>query len=122
MEDYSRVMQVVGPLYAVCAVVGIFVLVAMWKVYLKAKEPGWAVIVPFYNVIVMLRIVNRPWWWLLLMLVPFVNIVILIIVSIDMAKSFGKGGAWGFFLLVVLGFVGYPILAFGASEYKRIER
>ena len=122
MEDYSSVMKVLGPMYAVSGILGIVGIVAIWKVFMKARQPGWAAIIPIYNIIVFLKVANRPWWWLLLMLIPIVNIVILIIVSIDMGKSFGKGGAWSFFLLLVLSIIGYLILAFGKSEYKKIER
>ena len=108
--------------YAVGGVVGIVALIAMWRIFTKAGKPGWAAIVPIYNVIVLLQVVNRPWWWLLLMLIPFVNIVILFIVTFDLGKSFGKGGAFSFFLLILLSLVGYCILGFGKSEYQRIER
>ena len=94
----------------------------MWKLFLKAGQPGWAAIIPVFNVIVLLRVVNRPWWWLLLMLIPIVNIVLIIIVIFNLGKSFGKGGAWSFFLILVLSVIGYLILAFGKSEYKKIER
>jgi hypothetical protein len=108
--------------YAVTGILAIIAVVAAWKLYSKAGQPGWAAIIPIYNIIVFLKVVNRPWWWLLLMLIPIVNIVILFIVSFDLGKSFGKGGGWSFFLLIVLSVIGYLILAFGKSEYKKIER
>ena len=63
---------------------------AGWKVFTKAGQPGWAILIPFYNTYVLLKIVGRPGWWLVLMFIPLVNIVIAIIVAIDLAKSFGK--------------------------------
>jgi hypothetical protein len=120
--DTASAMRVMGPMYAISAVLCIVVIVAMWKLFAKAGQPGWAAIIPIYNIIIFLKIINRPVWWIILMLIPFVNIVILIIVSIDLGKSFGKGGAWSFFLLIVLSLIGYLILAFGKSEYKKIER
>jgi hypothetical protein len=120
--DYSSAMKVMGPVYAISGVLAIVGIVAMWKVFMKAGQPGWAAIIPIYNVIIFLKIIGRPWWWLLLMLIPFVNIVILVIATLNMGKAFGKGGAWSFFLLLVLSIIGYLILAFGKSEYKRIER
>jgi hypothetical protein len=122
MESYDKVMQAMGPMYALSGILAIVGIVAMWKLFMKAGQPGWAAIIPIYNIIVFLKVINRPWWWLILMLIPIVNIVILIIVTIDMGKSFGKGGAWSFFLLLVLSIIGYLILAFGKSEYKKIER
>jgi hypothetical protein len=97
-------------------VVGIIVLVAMWKIYTKAGKPGWAVIIPIYNIYIMLEIVGRPWWWLLLMLIPGVNAIIGIILVFDLAKSFGKGAGFALGLLF-LNLIFMLILAFGDARY-----
>jgi hypothetical protein len=89
----------------------------MIKLYAKAGQPGWAAIVPIYNTYVMLKIVGRPGWWLALMLIPIVNIVLLIIMMIDLAKAFGKGGGFAA-SLILLPLVGMPILAFGSAVYR----
>ena len=92
-------------------------LVAAWIVYTKAGEEGWKALIPIYNIWVLLKIVGRPGWWLLLFLIPFVNFVIWIIVSIDLAKSFGKGT--GFALgLIFFAPIFYMILAFGDATYR----
>ena len=96
----------------------VFVIAAMWKVFSKAGRPGWAAIIPIYNVYVLCKVAGRPGWWTVLWFVPLVNIVISIIVSIDVAKAFGKGGAFGFFLLWLLGIIGFPILGFGSATYR----
>lgn len=94
----------------------IVMIIAYWKIFTKAGEEGWKSIIPIYNIIVLLKIVGRPWWWLLLMLIPFVNFVILIIVMNDLSKSFGHG--LGFTLgLIFLSFIFYLILGFGGSKY-----
>src|ERR1700675_4595636 len=64
-------------------IVGIFLVVAMWKVFSKAGQPGWAAIIPIYNLYVWCKIVGRPWWWILLMLIPFVIFIICIILCMD---------------------------------------
>src|ERR1700694_740307 len=69
----------------------VLMIAALWKVFEKAGEPGWAAIVTIYNFYILLKIAGRPGWWLLLYLIPFVNFIISIIVSIDVAKRFGKG-------------------------------
>ena len=94
----------------------VLMIVSVWRVFEKANEPGWASIIPFYNVIVLLRIVDKPWWWLFLFMIPLVNIVIAIIVMIALAQSFDKGGMFAVGLLL-LPVVFYPILAFGDAEY-----
>ncbi|MEA5077271.1 MAG: DUF5684 domain-containing protein [Anaerolineaceae bacterium] len=94
----------------------VFFIYCLWRVFSKAGKPGWAAIVPFYNVIVELEIVGKPWYWLLLMLIPVVNVVLGIIVMVRMAKVFGKSG--GFAVgLVLLPFIFLPILAFDSSTY-----
>ena len=97
--------------------IALLLIVAMWKVFTKAGQPGWASIIPIYNLYVWCKIVGRPWWWILLMLIPFVNFIILIILCIDMAKSFGKGAGFGIGL-ALLGIIFWPILGFGSAQYQ----
>lgn len=98
-------------------VIAVVLIVAMWKVFTKAGKPGWAAIIPIYNVIVELEIVGRPLWWVILFLIPFVNIVVAIIVSIDLAKSFGKSALFGVVGLVLFSIIGWLMLGFGDSKY-----
>ena len=72
----------------------ILAIAGMWATFKKAGKPGWAAIVPFYNIIVWCEIVGRPAWWLLLCLIPGVGFVIFIILALDLAKSFGKGAGF----------------------------
>lgn len=94
----------------------VVMIAAFWKVFTKAGEPGWAAIIPIYNLIVLLKIVGRPLWWIVLLLIPFVNIVVGFIVVFDLAKRFGHGA--GFALgLIFLAPIFYPVLAWGDSRY-----
>ena len=95
----------------------IVVLAGMWKAFAKAGQPGWACIIPFYNAYVLCKIAGRPGWWFLLMFIPMVNLVIIIIVSIDVAKRFGQGAGFGIGL-ALLGFIFWPILGFGSAQYR----
>jgi hypothetical protein len=94
----------------------VLMIISAWKVFEKAGKPGWACLIPIYNLIVMLEIVDRPWWWLFLLLIPLVNMVFAVILCVDLAKAFGQGAAFGIGLLL-LGFIFYPILAFGDASY-----
>lgn len=89
---------------------------AGWRIFTKAGEPGWAAAVPFYNVYVLLRIVGRPSWWLMLTIVPVVNVVIAVVISVDLAQSFGRSTGFGIGLFF-LGFIFGPLLAFGDATY-----
>lgn len=94
----------------------VFVIAAMWKVFTKAGQPGWAVIIPIYNIYILLKIVGKPWWWLLLMLIPFVNLIFAIWTTNLLSKSFGKDEGFTVGLLL-LGIIFYPILGFGDAKY-----
>ncbi len=74
-------------------------------------------IIPIYNIYVLLKIVGRPGWWLLLFLIPIVNIVFLVILAIDVAKAYGKDAVFGIFLNFFLNPIGSLILGFGSSKY-----
>jgi hypothetical protein len=94
----------------------LILIISMWKIFTKAGKPGWAAIVPIYNIIVLLEIVCKPIWWFILLLIPFVNIIVLIIVLIELAKRFGKGVGFAIGMLI-LPFIFYPMLAFGDAKY-----
>jgi hypothetical protein len=95
----------------------VFVIASVWKVFAKAGQPGWAAIVPIFNMYALCKVAGRPGWWTLLMFLPAVNLVIGIIVAIDVARNFGKGAGFGLGL-AFLGFIFYPILAFGDAPYN----
>ncbi len=93
------------------------VVAGWWMMFQKAGEEGWKAIIPIWNTLVLLRIVGREWWWVLLMLIPIVNVVVWIIVALDLAKSFGRGT--GFAIgLIFLPFVFALILGFGSDTYR----
>jgi uncharacterized membrane protein YhaH (DUF805 family) len=66
---------------------------------------------------VLLKIVGRPGWWLILLLIPLVNFIVAIVIHVDLAKSFGKGVGFGLGL-TFLGIIFYPLLGFGDAQYQ----
>ncbi|PYP40384.1 MAG: signal peptidase I [Gemmatimonadetes bacterium] len=99
-----------------CALI-VLEIAAMWKVFEKAGQPGWAAIIPIYNVIVLIQIAGKPVWWILLYLIPVVSFIIAIIVLHNISVNFGKGV--GFTLgLLFLSPIFFPILAWGDAEYR----
>ena len=119
-----EMQQVEAPSPAVMMVVGLIflglllvTLAAVWKIFTKAGEPGWAVIVPFYNLAVMMKVSGKPWWWFLLLLIPVVGIVIAILQCVGLAKNFGKGT--GFAIgLILLSPIFILILGFGSAQFQ----
>lgn len=97
--------------------VAVVYIVAQWKMYEKAGQPGWAVLVPFYNVYILLKIVGKPGWWLLLIIfVPILNVILVIWMTNLLSKSFGKDVLFTLGL-IFLGIIFYPILGFGDAKY-----
>lgn len=123
--DYSTSMQpvstgaaagigIVGTIIYLAIV--ILMVASLWKIFVKAGKPGWAAIVPIYNIIIMLEIIGKPLWWIILMIIPFVNIVIAIICILELAKRFGKSTGFAVGLLL-LSIIFMPMLAFGNAQY-----
>ena len=100
-------------------VVGYVLLaIGLWQVFKKSGVTPWFALIPIINLWGVLITVKRPWWWLLLWLIPIVNIVIAIIVAVELARKFGKGGVFAFFLLFLFPVIGCLIIGFGQSRYN----
>lgn len=109
----------IGYVFALLLVAALMI-VAMWKIFVKAGEEGWKAIIPFYNTYILYKITWGNGLYFLLLLIPCVNVVIQIITSVKLAKAFGKG--IGFTLgLIFLGPIFQLILGFDSSEYKGIQ-
>jgi magnesium-transporting ATPase (P-type) len=96
----------------------VLMLVSMWKIFTKAGQPGWASIIPIYNAIVLLQIVNKPIWWIVLLFIPFVNFVVIIMIYHALSKAFGKGVEYTLGL-IFLNIIFFPMLAFGSATYTK---
>jgi hypothetical protein len=94
----------------------ILMIASVWKIFTKAGKPGWASIVPIYNIVVLIEIVRKPMWWIAMFFIPFVNFVFCILLSVGLAKAFGKSGAFAAGL-IFLGPIFFPILGFGSAQY-----
>ncbi|MDH5398482.1 MAG: DUF5684 domain-containing protein [Cyclobacteriaceae bacterium] len=111
MENLESIMQQVQ---IASIVLSVLYIIAMWKLFEKAGQPGWAAIIPIYNLIVLLQISGKPVWWIILCLIPIVNIVVLIMIIHAFSKAYGQGV--GMTLgLIFLGFIFMPYMAFSGS-------
>lgn len=95
----------------------VLAIAGMWKAFEKAGQKGWAAIVPILNYYVIIKLVGREVWWLVLLLIPCVNIVVAIILFMDLAKKFGKSEGYGIGL-ALLPFIFWPMLGFGKDQYQ----
>jgi hypothetical protein len=98
-------------------VVNLVVIIGIWKVFEKAGEPGWASLVPVYNLMVMARIAGQPEINGLLCFIPIVGIYFGAMLCIDLAQKFGKDAMYGIGLLL-LGIIFFPMLGFGSAQYE----
>ncbi|TSD16152.1 signal peptidase I [Haloglomus irregulare] len=89
-----------------------------WAVFEKADHAGWKAIIPVYNLYVMLQIGENAWWWLVLLLVPVVNIYAVYKIHAGVARSFGRGIGFGLGLAFI-GIVFFPLLGFGGYQYRQ---
>jgi len=124
MENYNSaspgavaaVFAIIGAMLIPILIILVISIIGHWKVYEKAGKPGWAAIVPIYNLIVLLEIVGKPVWWIFLFIVPCVNIIFFIWTLNLLSKSFGQSE--GFTIgLVLLNTIFICILGFGKYEY-----
>jgi hypothetical protein len=105
-----------GALMIPILVISVIVIISYWKLFTKAGKPGWAAIIPIYNIIVLLEIIGKPIWWIFLFIIPCVNIVFAIWATNLFSKSFGQSE--GFTIgLIIFPFIFYPVLAFGNYPY-----
>ena len=117
MEIFQGLLFGFGFFFSIVVLTTVIILiVARWKIFTKANQPGWASLIPIYNALIFLKIIGKPWWWILLFCIPVVNIVF-IVLSLDLlSKSFGKP-VWFTVGLFFLPIIFELILAFGDAKY-----
>ncbi len=113
----STALYVAIALGVVSALLGLITVVGMWTTFRKAGIDGWKCLIPVYNLVLLLQIANKPLWWLLLLCCPMVNVVFMIMVCLEVARSFGRGPGFGIGL-AFLPFVFYPLLGLGSSQFQ----
>ena len=112
MDDFVSVIFGILVI-AVC----VAMIAGMWKVFVKAGQPGWGCLVPIYNLILLLGMAGKPTWWIVLYLIPVVSLVAVAMVNIEIAKKFGQGAGYGLGLAFLPMFF-YPMLGFGDAQYQ----
>ncbi len=118
--EASDLFAVGGTFLFIWLAIMILMIVSQWKIFQKAGKQGWEAIVPIYNLIVLFQITKTPLWMIILLFIPIVNIfaffVVWIIVSLNLAKVFGKDTLFGV-LIIFFSVIMYPVLAFGDAQY-----
>lgn len=114
-------MEAIGALIYLAFIIA--VIVGMFKTFKKmGYDDAWWIIVPILNIIFILKVVEKPLWWIVLLFIPFVNLIVGIyiswLLSSKVAKAYGKSDGFAIGLLL-LGWIFYPILGFGKNEPVR---
>lgn len=118
MSDlFNIVMYLIGVVIVLAVMILPFFI--MWEFFKKTGRPGWAGIIPVYNIYVLMEIAGRPGWWIILYFIPLVNIIIAAIVALDIAKAFNRSTAFGVIGLFLFSIIGYAMLAFGNDTYRQ---
>jgi Family of unknown function (DUF5684) len=113
--DYSTTSPVPG---IVGGLIGyVLTVIALWPVFRKAGRPGWGALIPIYNSYLLVKVAGLHGATILLYLIPIVNLIFSIVVAVRVARGFGHGGAFGFFLLWLLSIIGYLVIGYGPSRY-----
>lgn len=99
----------------------IAIFVGVWKAFVKAGQPGWALLIPIYPLYCMTQMANKPGWWVLLFFVPIANIVVMFILMMEIAKNFGKSSGFGVGM-VLMGGIFWPILGYGDAQFNGAEK
>jgi hypothetical protein len=127
MSSLFSVLAGLGVAFAIVMLaICVFMVIVFWLLFAKAGQPGWAAIIPIYNILILLKVAGKPWWWIfgfILVLIPILGSILVLVLDVlifhGVSKNFGKDA--GFTVgLVLLGFVFFPILAFGSAVYQPV--
>ena len=89
-----------------------------WRILAKAGRPGWLALVPVYNAVAICRVAGKPGWWVVLFVVPIVNVILCLTLGVAIANAFGKRPRFGLGLgLWPTQPVFYLLLGFGRATY-----
>jgi len=92
-------------------------LIGLWKLFEKAGEQGWKVLIPFYNFYIWLKIIKKPLWWYIFILIPFINVFVILLMVVELVKCFNKFGLGEQALSVLFPFAYLPYIGFNTNDY-----
>ena len=116
-SDASMFVAIFSTSFLIGILIGFIAMgVAFWKIFAKAGQPGWAAIIPIYNIFVLLKIVRKPWWWFFLFFVPGIYLIPMILIPLELGKAFGKSTSFTVLWLLLIP-IGMYVIAFDESKY-----
>jgi signal peptidase I len=104
-------------IYIILSILFLVLSVAgLWRIFEKAGKPGWAAVVPFYNFYIWLKVINKPLWWYIFIIFPYINVFTLLLMVVETLKCFRKDGLGEQALGVLFPFLFLPYLGFAPNE------
>lgn len=118
LNPFHGIIQMISKFWIVFIVLGIIVLISMFQIFRKAGKPGWASLVPIYNIFVLFQICEIPWTNFFWGFVPLLGPIILwVLIVMNLSRVFGKSKEFGT-LMIFVPFICFPMIAFQTAEYK----
>lgn len=101
---------IISFVFAVLSIAG------LWGLFAKAGYKGWMVLIPFYNFYIWLKIIRKPMWWFIFILIPFINVFTILLMIVELVKCYNKYGLLAQAISVLAPFFYLPYLAFISKE------
>ena len=96
-------------------------IVSIWRIFEKAGDKGWKSLIPLYNTYTLFKVAGYNGWMFLLLIIPIVNIVIFVLLSLKLAERFGKSTLFAVVALILFNPIGFWIIGLGDAKYKEIK-
>ena len=94
----------------------ILTIIGLWKLFEKTGTPGWVVLIPFYNFYIWLKIINKPLWWYIFIIIPFINVFTVMLMIVELVKCFKKFGLGEQAVSVLFPFIYLPYIGFNKND------
>ena len=94
-------------------------IVFCWKLFERANYKGYYSVIPYYNLYILTKIVDcTKWWWYVLLIIPYLNLFTMMLLFIDLAKSYGRFKIWEIVCAAVIPFIFFPVISFQGAKYS----
>ena len=108
-----QIYKIIMSIYSILTILFFLLsLAGLWGLFEKAGQKGWMVLVPFYNFYIWLKIIDKPLWWYIFILVPFINIFTILLMIVELVKCYNKNGLIQQAVAVLVPFFYLPYIAF----------
>jgi signal peptidase I len=91
-------------------------IAGLWAIFEKSGYKGWMSVIPFYNFYIWLKVIKKPMWWYIFLLLPFINVFVILLMVVEICKCFKKYGIGAQALGVLFPFVYLPYLGYSKQE------